>query len=779
MRGLKLIIALLSWLFFIPLNGQDLWNKVIITSSEDQAFGTAASDFDNSVIVVGMASSDEAYASPIRPYAGGNSDGFISKYDTSGNLLWATYIGTDKEDACGGVAVDEQGNIYVTGYVEDFDSTEEPDLIGAGVNLGNKNDAFVCKLSPSGIVQWFHVFGGTKDDSGVELAYFRGQLFMVMMGDYSGFDIDGIGPEGAVDSGNRRHYTLLALNAETGAREWFWFLGSEGHDFDSGQYLYTAEEMNRIDLEVDGTGVYFGGIFDGKDLFMSSNEGVEIEDEDISVENTSDPYIIKFTHKGEHVYSEIFSSSTSDHYYMKIALDCDRAYVTVNTDYAIIGNDYDIWLFAIDKSNGSLDFSERYRTNLFSIDDAVIYDLESEGKGRLFAAGTLRQTLSYTQTSGFSGSISSSGYNFFFLNIRASDGRIISSHEGGGTGDDAYHGISVSDNSTVSVVGLGRQGDEIAGANTGNLGSLNSSTNILIRATGISVVDLSSCCREAGLIKNVVADPEYFCNGEIVTLTAEGDYDDIAWFIVDGPTWTPIPATGPINATADVNIQAIGKLSCGIADTSAVLILMHDKTDPIFSNCPINLSVDTDPGTCEYLYSFGTPVATDNCAPPTVSRTDVNGWNSGDALPVGSHVFSYLATDEGGGTATCSYQVSVKDGEAPSAVGPANVNVIVDGDCQYAVPDIRPLLSLSDNCTAEANLFFSQLPISGTLVNGDSSVNFTVIDEADNVYNGSLSLTAVDTISPIRHSARLSDQAGGCWLQLCASRFHHYLQWHR
>ncbi|MDA0972574.1 MAG: HYR domain-containing protein [Bacteroidetes bacterium] len=260
--------------------------------------------------------------------------------------------------------------------------------------------------------------------------------------------------------------------------------------------------------------------------------------------------------------------------------------------------------------------------------------------------------------------------------------------------------------------------------------------------------DLSSCCREAGLIKNVVADPEYFCNGEIVTLTAEGDYDDIAWFIVDGPTWTPIPATGPINATADVNIQAIGKLSCGIADTSAVLILMHDKTDPIFSNCPINLSVDTDPGTCEYLYSFGTPVATDNCAPPTVSRTDVNGWNSGDALPVGFHVFSYLATDEGGGTATCSYQVSVKDGEAPSAVGPANVNVIVDGDCQYAVPDIRPLLSLSDNCTAEANLFFSQLPISGTLVNGDSSVNFTVIDEADNVYNGSLSLTAVDTISP-------------------------------
>ena len=183
MRGLKLIIALLSWLCFLPLTGQDLWNKVIITGSEDQACATAASDFDNSVVVAGMVSSNEAYPSPIRPYSGGASDGFVAKYDDTGNLLWATYIGTDKEDACGDVVVDEMGNIYITGYVEDFSILEEPDLTGDGAGFGHKNDAFVCKLSPTGVIQWFEIFGGTQEDSGVKLSYFRGKVYMVINSD--------------------------------------------------------------------------------------------------------------------------------------------------------------------------------------------------------------------------------------------------------------------------------------------------------------------------------------------------------------------------------------------------------------------------------------------------------------------------------------------------------------------------------------------------------------------------------------------------------------------
>ncbi|MDA0972828.1 MAG: hypothetical protein O2867_03740, partial [Bacteroidetes bacterium] len=482
MRGLKLIIALLSWLFFLPLSGQDLWNKVIITGSEDQAYSTAASDFDNSVVVAGMVSSNEAYPSPIRPYSGGASDGFVAKYDDTGNLLWATYIGTDKEDACGDVVVDEMGNIYITGYVEDFSILEEPDLTGDGSGFGNMNDAFVCKLSPTGVIQWFEIFGGIQEDSGVKLSYFRGKVYMVMNSKFSGVLIDGSSPTGSVALGNHRHYILMAIDAETGSRDWFWFIGSEANDYASGKFLYPQQQMNRIDLEVDGSGIYVGAILFGQDAHMSSNEGVVVSEPNISVDTASDPFIIKFDHKGQHLFTVPFTNSLNDHFYLKIALDCDRVYATVNTDYASFGSDYDIWLFSMAKSDGTVQFNEQYSTNFFSSDDAIIYDLESEGKGRLLAVGTMRQTLSYTQTSGFSGSISSSGYNFFLLNIRASDGRIISSHEGGGTGDDAYHGISVSDNSTVSVVGLGRQGDEITGANTGNLGSLNSSTNILIRA---------------------------------------------------------------------------------------------------------------------------------------------------------------------------------------------------------------------------------------------------------------------------------------------------------
>lgn len=90
----------------------------------------------------------------------GSGDIFISKMDASGNLIWAKTVGGNASDLSYGVAVDAQGNVYVTGAffgTVDFNPDAGTDnLIGSGNGHG-----FVWKLSSSGSYLWAKQFTGT------------------------------------------------------------------------------------------------------------------------------------------------------------------------------------------------------------------------------------------------------------------------------------------------------------------------------------------------------------------------------------------------------------------------------------------------------------------------------------------------------------------------------------------------------------------------------------------------------------------------------------------
>ena len=47
--------------------------------------------------------------------ANGSSDVFVSKLDSSGDLVWAKSFGDTSVDYCYSVAVDSSGNVYTTG----------------------------------------------------------------------------------------------------------------------------------------------------------------------------------------------------------------------------------------------------------------------------------------------------------------------------------------------------------------------------------------------------------------------------------------------------------------------------------------------------------------------------------------------------------------------------------------------------------------------------------------------------------------------------------------
>jgi len=101
----------------------------------------------------------------------GYSDGFLSKIDSSGSLLWAKTWGGDLEDLCEGVASDGSGDAFVTGaFSETVDFDPGP---GEDWHSTEGYSAFLSKFDSSGVFTWARTWDGGPSSwcgSGVSLA---------------------------------------------------------------------------------------------------------------------------------------------------------------------------------------------------------------------------------------------------------------------------------------------------------------------------------------------------------------------------------------------------------------------------------------------------------------------------------------------------------------------------------------------------------------------------------------------------------------------------------
>lgn len=93
-------------------------------------------------------------------------DAFVSKLDSSGNLVWVKQLGGTGRETGYAVAVDLSGNVYTTGYFQgtvDFDpgaGTEELTPLGS-------RDIFISKLDSSGNFVWVKQLGGASAGTNV------------------------------------------------------------------------------------------------------------------------------------------------------------------------------------------------------------------------------------------------------------------------------------------------------------------------------------------------------------------------------------------------------------------------------------------------------------------------------------------------------------------------------------------------------------------------------------------------------------------------------------
>jgi len=149
-------------------------------SRNELARGLAV-DSQGNVYIAGITSSidlpvksalQSAFAgSTAHPFTG---DAFVAKFSPAGDVLYLTYLGGKGDDFASAIAVDSDGNAYITGSTN---STDFPVTKGAvqtkfsgfaNNDLARFGDVFVAKLNPAGDrLLYSTYFGGSHNDVGL------------------------------------------------------------------------------------------------------------------------------------------------------------------------------------------------------------------------------------------------------------------------------------------------------------------------------------------------------------------------------------------------------------------------------------------------------------------------------------------------------------------------------------------------------------------------------------------------------------------------------------
>jgi hypothetical protein len=115
--------------------GAVLWKRQLGTPGSEGAMGIAT-DGKGFVYIAGETTG--SLGGPNQGY----EDAFIAKYSAAGALIWKRQFGSPDDDTASGVATDDKGNVYISGYTLTYGPS------------GDTVQAWVAKYSAAGALLW-------------------------------------------------------------------------------------------------------------------------------------------------------------------------------------------------------------------------------------------------------------------------------------------------------------------------------------------------------------------------------------------------------------------------------------------------------------------------------------------------------------------------------------------------------------------------------------------------------------------------------------------------
>ena len=221
-------------------------------------------------------------------------DIFVSKFDSTGNFIWAKSFSASNYQSANCITVDDSDNIFICG---DFSGEMDFDPNAGNFNLvSNNQDAFILKLNSNGDFRWARKMGGNLYESVNSIKTDEeGNVYTTGFFTSAAADFD---PGAGVFNLN---------NAANGADVFISKLDNNG-DFIWAKRIGSSQEDNALSVFVDPFGIYITGFFastadfdPGPDTFSLTSHGF------------NDIFILKLNLAGDFAWTKTIGGSLYDH----------------------------------------------------------------------------------------------------------------------------------------------------------------------------------------------------------------------------------------------------------------------------------------------------------------------------------------------------------------------------------------------------------------------------------------------------------------------------------
>lgn len=310
-------------------------------------------DNQGNIYVVGFVAGQTSFPN-FQLNSNGGQDALIAKYDVNGGFQWAANVGGAQSDQFFGVDVDNNGNVYVIGHFQG--SFNINTVNGTQTVNGNPNDYDVmyAKLNGNGQVQWIQTAGGNASDQGWSVQVQNDNVYVTGYFSNTATFMGENGNIAQTSAGDFDVY-LADLNMNTGLVEWVQTAGGLGSDYG-----------HKLETDAFG-GIYLVGRFEG----IATFNGTQANTVTASSNNSSlDAFVAKYNSNGAVEWVSRAGGTRAD-LANSVAINPNNGNIYVTGQFqtsfnfangndpnfvvgnAANGNSYDIFLAEYDQ-NGSL-----------------------------------------------------------------------------------------------------------------------------------------------------------------------------------------------------------------------------------------------------------------------------------------------------------------------------------------------------------------------------------------------------------------------------------------
>ncbi|MBA3483405.1 MAG: SBBP repeat-containing protein [Pirellulales bacterium] len=375
---------------------------------------------------------------------------FAAKYDSAGNLLWATRVGGNGGNYGPEIAAGSDGSVYV---VASFTGSAE---FGATTltSLG-ADDAFVTKLDAHGNFAWARRFGSVNADYGTDIA------------------VDGVG--NVYVMAETCNFSSSSPDAFIGKMDaagnvlWTKEIGASSSATTKGKNPTSSGFARGLEIALDGSGnPYAMGVFRGTVDFDPSSVG------NSTLKNPSvatSAFVLKLNTSGQFIWARSFDANPySSCWPYDIAVDAFGNVYTTGTLYGTVDFDPGAAKYQLSGGtdvNGTI-ISATFASALNSSGNflwakstqsvggtgynAKPNALAHDGAGGIYIAGEFSGTADFNPTAGVYGMTAAGGTDAFIWKLDTS-GNFDWAGQMGGTSTDRARGIGVDAVGNIYVAG--------------------------------------------------------------------------------------------------------------------------------------------------------------------------------------------------------------------------------------------------------------------------------------------------------------------------------------